>query len=323
MKSVAVQTQDEPAPSQPIMNIPSIPTLEAPDLRSSFIDQITNRGINRDADAYVDRLTFFGQEIINLCVAANLFENHDVTTTGDLQTELAKKWRKIYTGTSTLSQWSALYHNTSEYPIDISSENPTRLGELFAAYVGVIYQQDGMRVVQTWIDALIKHSASEAGLAHVAEAQATPAKRAWTSSDHTSHDDTSPHSYKRPRLKADSPCSPKQRFLLAASHQISPSTIPRSTPAIAKPSSMSQVDLAGGPIPPGHSLISVLHERAAKKGLKPNWSFSQNGTSHAPEWHANLSIPEIGLVTMGIHKTKQGAKEEAAKTALTGPDVRL
>lgn len=83
MKSVAVQTQDEPAPSPTLA--PSLPALEAPDLRSSFMDHITNRGINSDADAYVDRLTFLGMQILNFCVAASLFDNHDITTTDDLQ----------------------------------------------------------------------------------------------------------------------------------------------------------------------------------------------------------------------------------------------
>lgn len=250
-----------------------------------------------------------------------------------------------------LSHWSSLYQDTTAYPIDTLSENPARLGELFAAYVGVIYQQDGMRVVQTWIDALIKHSASKVSQAPAREATASPAKRAWAATDHISHHDTSPHSYKRPRLETGSPTSPSDAkpspTFLPASQQMSPSTTPRSAPANAVLPHVpkAQVDPTEGDILPGLSMISVLHQRAAKKGLKqPVWNFSNNGTPHAPEWQATLSsecrlglgsssrflslngtcalpVPEIGLVTLGIHKTKQGAKEEAAKSALTGPDA--
>ncbi|KAG9004696.1 hypothetical protein FRB93_010186 [Tulasnella sp. JGI-2019a] len=322
MKSIAVQTQDDGHPAQ--TPTPSLPTLHAPDLRSAFVENITNRGIHLEADSYVARLTFLGQEIINFCVAATLFENRDISTPGDLQ-----KWRRIYTGSHTLSQWSSLYHHSEAYPIDIVSEKPARLAELFAAYVGVIYQQDGMGTIQSWIDALIRSSVGKMDLAATYEDTSCTAKRerASSSSDHVGNNEISPHSPKRPRLQPDDsfqnsrPGSPSKSA--PASEQTLFLTLSAPAPAPASTHIPGLPSLSGLAAPSGQSLISIMHERAAKKGLKPSWSFSQNGTPHDPKWHANLSIPEVGLVALGIHRTKQGAKEEAARSAVTGPNALL
>ncbi|KAG9021610.1 hypothetical protein FRB95_001865 [Tulasnella sp. JGI-2019a] len=317
MDPIATQTQDVEHPSQTLA--PSLPTVNAPDLRSTFVENIANRGIDPEADSYIARLTFLGQEIINICVAAALFENQDIPTSGYLQ-----NWHEVYTGSYTLSQWSTLYHDSEAYLIGVVSEEPAHLAELFAAYVGVIYQQDGIRVAQSWIEVLVKFTNAKVAM-HDDTARPAKHERPCSQLDDFGYNVTS---LKRTRFQPDasfSTCSSPTREPTSTSYQVSSLTActPAPTPVLTSTMVVDPFVFSSAPLPKHGQIVSVLHERAAKKGLKLNWSFSQNGTAHNSEWHANLSIPEIGLDTLGIHRTKQGAKEEAAKSAVTGPNALL
>lgn len=224
-----------------------------------------------------------------------------------------QKWRRVYMAHPTFSYWSSLYDASKDYPIDCMTENTTRRSELFAAYVGVIFQQDGLKLVQAWVAELIAYaSGREVGARltrlelalpkhkqQVGQPETPPPKPPIPSSQGSVESPyfsalASPQARKRPRVEQDSQTQSEPAGALAllsfsaSLSQTAGASGSGSGPAAMSPPSSSP-PATEFIIPTGQNAISYLHEIVSKKGLKPVWSFTQNGSSHQPEWQANLT----------------------------------
>jgi len=73
--------------------------------------------------------------------------------------------------------------------------------------------------------------------------------------------------------------------------------------------------LPGNPTGPG-ILLASFNQTAAQRGLKIEWKASQSGPGHALTWNVECSVGGIQRGN-GTGKSKQQAKEEAARQALT------
>jgi len=323
MKSVGIQTMDEDIVQASLPSkLPLLPPLEAPDLRAAFVSNVDNSYEDANANATVLRLSFVGREIINFAVAATLFENSSITG-DDLH-----KYRRIFTTVAVFSYWAGLY--LDDFPVDIGSKTPSRRAELFSAYAGVIYQQDGVRAVHSWIEELIQYSEGREGTltrlalaipkAHSGGPYALQSA-ATGSSDSLS---SSPAPHKRARLETDAPVSPSRPTAASIVQPglVSVSPAPRLALSALEPA-MSPAISGSGEMQDARSPISLILERCQKMGATIEWKFSQTGQPHAPQWTARLTCSQIDLASMGISTSKQAAKEDAARRAIVELDTKF
>lgn len=316
MKSVATQTMDEDA--LPTLK-PITPALEAPDLRDALQENVRKSGDDSEAASVITRWAFLGYELINFAVATYMFDNNKTLTKLDeMQVNgespllvahtyltLGQKACREYASPSRIGDWATLSEGARGYPRDPRSQTTTRRGEIFAAYAGVLYQQDGVRLVQTWIEDLVRYSEGPArprttrggstlsdGNAPVPaptqESPQTPSKqprkRARRDSDPSSQPPAEASGSTSLKHQETSPSRSPSRLLgnilyIQPNEQSAGPSASTATPA-APPSPNDQPDTK--------NWISLLHERIQKKGLVVSWAFTQDGQSHAPEWTAHF-----------------------------------
>ncbi|KAG8891635.1 hypothetical protein FRC00_013357 [Tulasnella sp. 408] len=144
-----------PPPLEQMGSAPELPPLIAPDILPLFVlppssGDTSVDGVNMGSFDF-DRLAFLGSGAIQYAITTYLFDQDKFSS---IEVEAL---RQELTKPETWAQWASLYGNFAHLGHGLSDEVPES-ARTFSAYVGGIYQQDGIETINTWIQKLILHS---------------------------------------------------------------------------------------------------------------------------------------------------------------------
>ncbi|KAG9049747.1 hypothetical protein FS837_009281 [Tulasnella sp. UAMH 9824] len=142
-------------PPQQMDSAPELPRLIAPDIVSLFVlphssGDTSVDGVNMSSFDF-DRLAFLGTGAIQYAITTYLFDQDKFSSVE------VDALRRGLTQPETWAQWASLYGNFADLGHGLSDE-VTESARIFSAYVGGLYQQDGIETIKTWIQELILHT---------------------------------------------------------------------------------------------------------------------------------------------------------------------
>jgi len=225
-----------------------------------------------------ERLSFLGDSVINMVVTAVLEENRPLSRPGDLA-----RMRSLIVNQNRVATWSDAYALPGRLIVhsaqtDLIRRSTAAKVDVFHAYVGAVFRQDGYDAVEDWFGPVVEKAIGEI-LTIESEANLQD----------TGLEDTSTGVPPAPSGSSQSPPSP----------------------------SNSSGASATAAEPPTDGILALFNQICSQKHIDAIWEFEQEGPNHAPRFTATLRTPGRSQpVAVGRGSSKKQAKQEAVKVAV-------
>ncbi|KAF9229103.1 hypothetical protein BS17DRAFT_771028 [Gyrodon lividus] len=305
---------DAPTDAPP-EDLPELPKLSG----EGMLEVFTHKSLRLACHAkYRDneRLSVLGRHILETITTQSLFYRRPMLMNSEIETQ-----RKTLLSVDIIDTWATLYRLRDELRYDHSFQSwlgePEQGRLLFLAYLGAVFNEHGLTIVQKWIGALLRLSANvfkdmvifDLGPGDFEE-QSGKRPKVEDSSQGLS---TYPLQYAFPSLSiaykathynpySQSPPLPPPPPSVPPPIQPPP---PKDTPRMANPLAPAQPNLA---------FLPLFNQTATQRGLSIDYSATFTGPSHAGRWNVSCVVNGIEK-GKGTGASKQLAKEQAARAA--------
>ncbi|KAH7930551.1 hypothetical protein BV22DRAFT_1139526 [Leucogyrophana mollusca] len=279
---------------------------EVPKLTGQIILEVfTHRSLRLACDARFrdnERLTVLGQQVLDMITTQLLFFRKPNLKVQDIRTQ-----KRMLLADDTIDIWSKLYRMRDELRCDPQFlpklEMPEQGRLLFHAYLGAVFEQHGLNVVQEWIGALLRLSTNLLDNNEMSEL----GPRATQTAQPT----------KRIKLEDTSTMMQTTPTASASTTHYNPyaqPALPPGPPPPRPPSPPRSLPNPLAPAQPNIAFLPLFNQTAVHRGVAVNYMATFSGPPHAGLW-------TISCVVNGIEKgkgtaaSKQLAKEQAARVA--------
>ncbi|KIK94016.1 hypothetical protein PAXRUDRAFT_828405 [Paxillus rubicundulus Ve08.2h10] len=287
-------------------DLPELPKISG----ESMLEVYTHRSLRLACHAkYHDneRLSLLGRHTLETIAAQFLFHRRPMLTKSEIETQ-----RKL--PVNIIDTWANFYQLRDKLRHDPSFQSS--LGEpeqgrlLFLAYVGAVFNEHGLTVVQKWIAALLRLTTD----AFEFDSELT---------------DLEEQSSKRPKVEESSQglsTRSLQHALPSLSSVYKPTHYnpysqspppPPSMPPPIQPPPPKGIPTFSNPLAPAQpnlAFLPLFNQTATQRGLSINYPATFTGPSHAGRWNVSCVVNGIEK-GKGTGASKQLAKEQAARAA--------
>ncbi|KAH7910698.1 hypothetical protein BJ138DRAFT_1064608 [Hygrophoropsis aurantiaca] len=246
-----------------------------------------------------ERLSILGKQVLDMITTQLLFFRKP-----NLKAEEIRAQKQMLLNDETIDIWSKLYRMRDELrcdPLFLPNVTMPEQGRLlFDAYLGAVFEEHGLDVVQEWIGALLRLSTN---LLDDQPFDLGPPIGAEQSAKKIKLEDNS--------MVIEIPPPP-----LSSNHNnpyVQP-TLPPGPPPFQSPSPPRSLPNPLAPAQPNIAFLPLFNQTATHRGVTVNYPATFTGPPHARQWI-------ITCVVNGIEKgkgsgtSKQLAREQAARAA--------
>ncbi|KAJ4485942.1 ribonuclease III domain-containing protein [Lentinula aciculospora] len=297
------QTDELPSHS----GVPPLPKING----ETLLQVLTHRSLRRPEEASGsfdnERLAELGAKVLDTAITAALFHRRPILSGPEMLAQ-----RKSILSEENLDSWVSMYclrekmRCAREMTSSLKSPEETRI--IFEAYVGGIYEEQGLEPVQHWLDKLTHDNTR---VKSFVSTRSSP----LSTNPIATHSTARPPPYNAPpqkRVKTDSPI-----FIAAqpypSSSQFMPTTVfPNGQTQYSTNPEPFLNPLA--PAQPHLAFLPLFNQTAAQRRVTVDYPANCSGPSHAPRWTVQCKVNGIMKGT-GAGKSKQEAKELAAREA--------
>ncbi|KIJ21919.1 hypothetical protein PAXINDRAFT_64403 [Paxillus involutus ATCC 200175] len=304
-------TYQEP-PDAPPEDLPELPRLSG----ESILEVFTHRSLRLACHAkYHDneRLSLLGRHTLETITAQLLFHRRPMLTKIEIETQ-----KKALLSVDIIDTWANFYQLRDELRHDSSFQSslcePEQGRLLFLAYLGAVFNEHGLTIVQKWIGALLRLTAN-------------------VFKDRATFDlgptDFEEQSGKRPKVEESSQglsTHSLQHALPSLSIAYKPTHYnpysqspppPPSMPPPMQPPPPKGIPTFPNPLAPAQpnlAFLPLFNQTATQRGLSIDYPATFAGPSHAGRWNVSCVVNGIEK-GKGTGASKQLAKEQAARAA--------
>ncbi|KAI0785071.1 hypothetical protein C8Q75DRAFT_809611 [Abortiporus biennis] len=269
-------------------SLPPIPRLSGEIILEVFSHRsLRFRGAPADEDLEFgdnDRLAAIGEKAFELAVTDALFRKRPMLKATEIETQ-----REELFGNESLETWVTTYklrdklRCSPDAAATINTPKETR--HLFYSYIGGVYAQNGMKVVQDWIGALVDPTYA------AAEPQDVDMDQSYTQSYTSKKAKTEQYTAAAPE--------PTQVYI--------PPPPPPANPPPPLPNPLA-------PAQPHAAFLPLFNQTATQRRMIVEYPATFTGPAHAGKWYVKCVVNGMEKGA-GTGASKQLAKEEAARQA--------